>query len=83
MAAQDPYFYTNFQNIVFKSIAKPIIIPIPNFIASICKIVTIGAASEINTGNISSEVDKKIAISVPSVITFPAYKLAAAAEKPH
>ena len=31
----------------------------------------------------SSEVDKNIATKLPSVIILPAYKLAAAAEKPH
>ena len=32
----------------------------------------IGAASEIKIGSISSEVDKKIAINVPKLITLPA-----------
>ena len=39
--------------------------------------------SDKNTGIISSEVDIKMAISVPIVITLPAYRLDAAVEKPH
>jgi hypothetical protein len=46
-------------------------------------IVVRGAFSEIRIGIISSDVDKKIAIKVPSVITPPEYNEAAAAEKPH
>ena len=41
------------------------------------------ACSEINTGNISSDVERYIAIRVPNVITLPAYRLDAAAENPH
>ena len=52
-------------------------------IPSIFKIVPTATASDRNTGIISSEVDKKTASKVPMVTTFPAYKLAAAAEKPH
>lgn len=40
-------------------------------------------ASDINIGSISSEVDKYTAISVPNVITLPAYKFVADTEKPH
>ena len=69
--------------LITKSIMKPAIIPTTNLIASILKIKLAGAASEINIGSISSEVDKNTAINVPIVIILPAYKLAAAAEKPH
>ena len=48
-----------------------------------CKRTNTLTCSDKNTGIISSEVDIKIAISVPRVITLPAYRLDAAVEKPH
>ncbi len=65
------------------SIIKPAIIPIINFIPNIFKIIIGDTASDINIGNISSDVDKYTAISVPNVITRPAYKFVAETEKPH
>ena len=47
------------------------------------RMVLTGAASEIIIGSISSEVARKIAISVPREIVLPAYRFEAAAEKPH
>ena len=66
-----------------KSIAKPITRPITIFIATILTSTSISTCSDKNTGIISSDVDINIAINVPTVITLPAYKLEAAAEKPH
>ena len=40
-------------------------------------------ASDMNIGSISSDVDKYTAISVPNVITRPAYKFVADTENPH
>ena len=65
------------------SIINPKVTPIKILINNIFNITWIGAASEISIGSISSDVDKNIAISVPSVIILPAYKLEATAEKPH
>ena len=70
-----------FQDIDIEAIFKPI--TIKTFNPKICKINFTSAASEIKIGNISSEVDKKIAINVPNDTTLPAYRLAAEAEKPH
>ena len=58
--------------LITKSIKNPAIIPINNFIPSIDNIVVIGTASDINIGNISSDVDRYTAINVPSVITLAA-----------
>ena len=58
-------------------------IPTIIFINMTLKITTIEAFSESNIGNISSDVDKYIAINVPKEITLVAYKLVAATEKPH
>ena len=41
------------------------------------------ACSEIRIGSISSDVDRKTAIIVPTVMTPPEYRFAAAAENPH
>ena len=46
-------------------------------------IVRTGTASDINIGNISSDVDKNTATRAPAVIIPPEYRLDAAAEKPH
>ena len=62
---------------------NPAIIPITIFTPKICKITFTSTAFEIKIGNISSDVDKKIAINVPKEITLPAYNPAADAEKPH
>ena len=78
----DPIFlWLYFRNT--KSARKPARIPITAFMARIRPMVPRGAWLEMRMGSISSEVDKKTASSVPSVITLPEKKLAAAAEKPH
>ena len=66
-----------------KSIIIPAIIPITNLIANILIMIIGETASDIKIGNISSHVDKYTAISVPNVITLPAYKLVAETENPH
>ena len=53
------------------------------FVARIRSIVAGCTPSEIKIGSISSEVDRKTAIRVPTEITPPANRLEAAAEKPH
>ena len=68
---------------VTKSIKIPAIIPTINFIPNIFNIIIGETASDINIGSISSDVDKYTAISVPNVITRPAYKFVADTEKPH
>ena len=56
---------------------------ITSLIPNIERIILTSTASEINIGNISSEVDKNTAINVPKVIILAEYRLEAAAEKPH
>ena len=65
------------------STAKPAIIAIKALIARILPITTGFTASDIRIGSISSEVDRNTAISVPMVITLPAYILDAVTENPH
>ena len=66
-----------------KSIINPANTPITNFIPKIVNIVDTGIVSEINIGNISSDVVKYTEISVPSVITLAEYKFVADTENPH
>ena len=47
------------------------------------RISVAGKLSDIRIGSISSDVDRTIATSVPTVITLPVKRFAAAAEKPH
>ena len=47
------------------------------------RMVAAGTCSERRMGSISSEVDRYTAISVPTVMTRPAYRDEAPAEKPH
>ena len=54
------------------STAKPAIAAITALEARILRIRVIGAPEEISSGSISSEVERKIASSVPVVITLPA-----------
>ena len=72
-----------FFNLITKSIAKPATIPITNFIPNIFAITPISTPSDINIGNISSDVDRYTAINVPSVITLAAYRFVAETENPH
>ena len=58
-------------------------IPITAFISNIFIMIGAGTCSDIKSGIISSEVERYIAISVPSVMTLPAYRFEAAAENPH
>ena len=62
---------------------KPAMIPTRALSPSIGRILDTGNLFEIIKGSISSDVDKKIAISVPREITPPEYKDEAAAENPH
>ena len=63
--------------------AIPEIMAIPAFTRSRCRIRVIPTEDEIRIGSISSDVERKIDIRVPSVMILPAYKLEAAAENPH
>ena len=66
-----------------KSMIIPATIPVAAFASKIRKISETGRPSEIMIGNISSDVDKNTAISVPGVNIPPANSPAAAAENPH
>ena len=66
-----------------KSTANPEIVPSSTFVKSTFAITATGTADERKIASISSEVDRKTASSVPTVMTPPAYRLDAAAEKPH
>ena len=72
-----------FFSLITKSIINPAIIPINNFIPKIFNITQIETPSDINIGNISSEVDKYTAIKVPNVMTLAEYRLVADTENPH
>ena len=58
--------------LVILSTAKPAIAAITALEARILSIRVIGAPEEISSGSISSDVERKIARSVPVVITLPA-----------
>lgn len=57
--------------------------PMTTFAPMMDTMVLTGTASARKMGSISSEVERNTANSVPSVITRPAYSVAAAAENPH
>ena len=61
----------------------PATIPTMIFPIKIAMILRTSACSEIRIGSISSDVDRKTAIIVPTVMTPPEYRFAAAAENPH
>ena len=65
------------------STRKPMIRPMSSFAPSIFKMTMGSTCSAMKMGSISSEVERNTAISVPNVITRPAYSVAAAAENPH
>ena len=65
------------------SIAKPIIIPMATFTPMIESMMVGSTCSAMNSGSISSDVDKNTANRVPSVMARLAYSADPAAENPH